>query len=104
MYKINDLLDLSHTIAAPLFEGHEYPWEVLPEIKGFILALGTTLPEAEFDHPAEDVWIAKDAKIFPSAYIGGPCIIDHGAEVRHCAFIPAAPSSARAAWSATAWS
>lgn len=87
MYGIHDLLDLSHTIAAPLFEGHEYPWEVLPEIKGFILALGPTLPEAEFDHPAEDVWIAKDAKVFPSAYIGGPCIIDHGAEVRHCAFI-----------------
>ena len=87
MYGIHDLLDLSHTIAAPLFEGHEYPWEVLPEIKGLILALGPTLPEAEFDHPAEDVWIAKDAKVFPSAYIGGPCIIDHGAEVRHCAFI-----------------
>ena len=87
MYKINDLLDLRHTIAARLFDGLEYPWEALPAIKGFILALGPTLPEAEFDHPAEDVWIAKDAKIFPSAYIGGPCIIDHGAEVRHCAFI-----------------
>ena len=87
MYKINDLLDLSHTIAARLFDGLEYPWEALPSIKGFILALGPTLPEDEFDHPSEDVWIAKDAKIFPSAYIGGPCIIDHGAEVRHCAFI-----------------
>ena len=51
------------------------------------MKLGATLPEAEFDHPAEDVWIAKDAKVFPSAYIGGPCIIDHEAEVRHCAFI-----------------
>ena len=87
MYKISDLLDLEHTIAAELFEGKEYPWEVLPEIKGFILKLGATLPESEFDHPAEDVWIAKDAKVFPSAYIGGPCIIDHEAEVRHCAFI-----------------
>ena len=87
MYKISDLLDLEHTIAAELFEGKEYPWEVLPEIKGFILKLGATLPESEFDHPADDVWIAKDAKVFPSAYIGGPCIIDHEAEVRHCAFI-----------------
>ena len=60
---------------------------MLPEIKAFILKLGLTLPESEFDHPAEDVWIAKDAKVFPSAYIGGPCIIDHEAEVRHCAFI-----------------
>ena len=87
MYKISDLLDLEHTIAAELFEGKEYPWEVLPEIKGFILKLGATLPESEFDHPADDVWIAKDAKVFPSAYVGGPCIIDHEAEVRHCAFI-----------------
>ena len=87
MYKISDLLDLEHTIAAELFEGKTYAWEVLPEIKGFILKLGATLPESEFDHPADDVWIAKDAKVFPSAYIGGPCIIDHEAEVRHCAFI-----------------
>lgn len=87
MYKIADLLDLEHTIAAELFRDKTYPWEVLPEIKAFILKLGATLPEAEFDHPAEDVWIAKDAKVFPSAYIGGPCIIDHEAEVRHCAFI-----------------
>lgn len=87
MYKIADLLDLEHTIAAELFRDKTYPWEVLPEIKAFILKLGATLPEDEFDNPAEDVWIAKDAKVFPSAYIGGPCIIDHGAEVRHCAFI-----------------
>lgn len=87
MYRIAELLDLDHTIAAELFEGKTYPWEALPEIKAFILKLGATLPEDEFDHPSEDVWIAKDAKVFPSAYIGGPCIIDHEAEVRHCAFI-----------------
>lgn len=87
MYKTAELLDLEHTIAAELFEGKTYPWEALPEIKAFILKLGATLPEDEFDHPSEDVWIAKDAKVFPSAYIGGPCIIDHEAEVRHCAFI-----------------
>ena len=87
MYTITDLLDLSHTIAAGLFEGRTYPWEVLGGIKDFILALGPTLPEEEYDNPAEGVWIAKDATVFPSAYIGAPCIIDHGAEVRHCAFI-----------------
>ena len=87
MYTITDLLDLSHTIAAGLFEGRTYPWEVLGGIKDFILALGPTLPEEEYNHPAEGVWIAKDATVFPSAYIGAPCIIDHGAEVRHCAFI-----------------
>ena len=85
--KIEELLDLSKTIAAEVFTGKTYPWEVLGEISDFILQLGPTLPEEEFDHPEEGVWIAKDAKVFPSAYIGAPCIIDHGAEVRHCAFI-----------------
>ena len=85
--KIADLYDLSHTIAAPLLEQFEYPWEALAHIKEFILELGPTLPADEFDNPAEGVWIAKDAKIFDSAYIGSPLIIDHGAEVRHCAFL-----------------
>ena len=87
MVEIKNLLDLSHSIAAPLFEGKTYPWEVLDEIKAFILELGPTLPADEFDNPYEGVWIAKDATVFPSAYIGGPCIIDHEAEIRHCAFI-----------------
>ena len=84
---ISDLYDLSHTIAAPLLEQFEYPWEALAHIKEFILELGPTLPADEFDNPAEGVWIAKDAKIFDSAYIGSPLIIDHGAEVRQCAFL-----------------
>ena len=87
MMTISDLLDLNHTVAAALFAGKAYPWEVLPEIGDFIIALGQMLPEDEFDHPAENVWIAKDATVFPSAYINGPCIIDHKAEVRQCAFI-----------------
>ena len=57
------------------------------EIKDFILKLGETLDETEYDHPSDGVWIAKDAAVFPSAYIGSPCIIDHGAEIRQCAFI-----------------
>ena len=87
MYEIKELLDLDKTIAAKLFEGKTYPWEALDGIKSFILELGATLSADEYDHPEDGVWIAKDAKIFPSAYIGAPCRIDHGAEVRHCAFI-----------------
>ena len=87
MIEIKDLFDLDRTIAAKLFEGKTYPWEVLDDIKGFILALGPTLDPEEFDQPYENVWVAKDATVFPSAYLGAPCIIDHGAEVRHCAFI-----------------
>ena len=87
MYKINDLYNLEKTIAAPLFDGKDYPWEVLDGIKEYILELGPTLPADEFDNPAEGVWVAKDAKVFASAYLGSPCIIDHGAEIRQCAFI-----------------
>lgn len=87
MIKTCELLDTSKTIAAKLFEGKEYPWEALSEINEFILELGKSLSEEEFDHPQEDIWISKDAVIFPSAYIKGPCIIDKDAEVRHCAFI-----------------
>lgn len=84
---VTDLYDLEHTIAKELLEKYTYPWEALKELKAFILALGERLPKELYDHPAEGVWIAKDAKVFPSAYIGAPCIIDRGAEVRHCAFI-----------------
>ena len=87
MLTIDDLFSLEDTIAAPLFAGKTYPWEVLDGIQAFILKLGPTLSPEEFDHPAEDIWVAKDAKVFPSAYLGGPCIIDRGAEIRHGAFI-----------------
>ena len=85
--KITDLFDLEHSIAGSYLAQFEYPWEALAGIKEFILQLGPTLPEDEFDHPQDDVWIAKDASILPSAYLHGPLIIDHGAEVRHCSFI-----------------
>lgn len=87
MYEISDYLDLTHTIAGELFEGKKYPWEVLPEIGDFILKIGATLSPDEYDHPAEDIWISKTAKVFESAYITGPCIIGHNSEVRHCAFL-----------------
>lgn len=87
MLKTEELLDLTKTIAAPLFEGKQYPWEVLADISDFIIELGKALPEKEFEMRGENVWVARDAKVFESAYIGGPCIIDHGAEIRHCAFI-----------------
>ena len=87
MLKTVDLFDLSHTMAAPLLETTEYPWEALASIGELILRLGQGLSAEEYDHPAEDVWIAKDATVFPMAYIKGPCIIGHGTEVRQCAFI-----------------
>ena len=87
MIEIKDLYDLNKTIAAELFAGKTYPWEVLDEIADFIFRLGETLSPDEYEHPSDGVWVAKDARIFPTAYIGSPCIIDRSAELRHCAFI-----------------
>ena len=84
---IEALYTLEETIAKDLFQGAVYPWEVLPKIHDFILELGERLPEDEYEKVGEDVWIAKSAKVFPSAYIHGPAIIGKEAEVRHCAFI-----------------
>ena len=84
---VDALYTLEETIAKDIFAGVEYPWEVLPKIHDFILELGSTLPEEEYEKVGEDVWIARSANVFPSAYIHGPAIIGKNAEVRHCAFI-----------------
>ena len=86
-FTIEKLLDLKETMAAELFEGKTYPWEVLPEIKDFILKLGKTLDPDEYEYREGDIWIAKSAKIAPTACINGPAIIGKDTEVRHCAFI-----------------
>lgn len=87
MLKMEEILDLTHSIAADIFEGKTYPWEVLEDISAFIVEKGKTLSSEAFDSPKEGVWIAKDAVVAPTAYIGTPCIIDHKAEVRHGAYI-----------------
>lgn len=84
---VTKLYTLSETIAAKLFDGLRYPWEALPKIGGFIMELGASLSEEEYEKRGENVWIAKNAKVAPSAYINGPAIIGKEAEVRHCAFI-----------------
>lgn len=85
--EIQNLFDMTKTIAAGLFEGKTYPFEVLPEISGFIEELGRTLPEDRYERRGDNVWIAKSAVVAPTAYINGPVIIDEEAEIRHCAFI-----------------
>ena len=84
---INDLYDLSQTIAKDIFKGSTYPWEVLPKIGDFIVELGNTLNKDEYNLVGDNVWIAKSAKIAPTAFIAGPTIIGKNAEIRHCAFI-----------------
>ncbi len=84
---ISELYDLRETIASKLFEGMEYPWEALPKIHDFILELGSTLSEEHFEKRGENIWVAKSAKVAPTACLNGPLIIDEEAEVRHCAFV-----------------
>ena len=85
--EIQHLFDLDRTIAAKLFEDRRYPWEVLGDIKCFIEALGPTLDPEVFDHPSNNIWIARSAKVAPTACLNGPLIVDEGAEIRHCAFV-----------------
>lgn len=85
--KTKSLWESGHTIAEPLIFGVVYPWELLSAISDFIIELGKRLPADDYISAGENIWIAKDAKIAPTASINGPCIIDSGAEVRHCAYI-----------------
>ena len=84
---ISNLFDLSQTIAAELFEGYDYPWEVLPNIGAFIEKLGETLPESEYIRKNGNIWISRDAKIATTVTAKGPIIIGKNAEIRHCAYI-----------------
>ena len=83
---VTGLLDLSHTLAGDYLSRFTYPWEALDGIKALILALGPTLGP-DYEERAPQVWVHKTAKVFPSAYLGAPCIIGPETEVRHCAFI-----------------
>ena len=84
---VKELYTLDETIAKDIFDGVTYPWEVLPKIGSFIMELGKTLSEDEYEKRGENIWIAKSASVAPTAYINGPAIIGKNAEVRHCAFI-----------------
>ena len=85
--EIHQLYNLEETIAADIFKGVTYPWEVLPKIKDFIVELGNTLDTEIYEKRGENIWVAKSAKVAETAFLNGPLIIDEGAEVRHCAFI-----------------
>ena len=84
---IGQLYNLEETIAADLFAGVTYPWEVLGKIRDFIIELGNSLPEALFEKRGENIWVAKSASIAPTACLNGPLIVDEDAEIRHCAYI-----------------
>lgn len=84
---VNNLYNLEETIAGDIFEGVMYPWEVLTKIGDFILALGESLSLDDYEKKGDNIWIAKSARVAPTASITGPAIIGKDAEIRHCAFI-----------------
>ena len=86
-FEICNLFDTQNTIACEIFSGKKYAFEVLPEIRDFILKLEEKLDQNKFDNFGNGIFVAKSAKIAKSALINGPCIIDECAEIRHCAFI-----------------
>lgn len=87
MLSIEQLFDLSHTMAADYLKQYTQPWEALPGIKQMILTLGETLDPTEWDQPLPQVWVHRTAVVAPTAFLGAPCIIGPRTEVRHCAFI-----------------
>lgn len=86
-FTLEQLVDFNESIAGDYLKEYTYPWEALPHIEEIILAIGKSLPEDRFEKRGENIWIAKNAVVFDSAYIAGPCIIDEDAEIRQCAFI-----------------
>ena len=103
MLKTAELYDMSHTLAGAYLSGFEYPWQALKGIKELILALGPTLGE-DYTEVSPTVWVHKTAAVAPTAFLGAPCIIGAGTEVRHCAFIRGSALVAKAAWWAIPWS
>lgn len=85
--KISRMYNLEETIAKDLFEGLTYPWEALPKISEFIVKLGESLDSSVYEKRGENIWVAKSAKVAPTAFLNGSLIIDEEAEIRHCAFV-----------------
>lgn len=86
MVTIQELYDLEHTQAKSYLSQFTYPWEALKGIKDFIVQLGSTLGD-DYQEVSPQVWVHRTATVTPTAYLGAPCIIGAGTEVRHCAFI-----------------
>ncbi len=87
MYTISELYDLEHTAASDYLQKFRYPWEALSGISDLIIQLGSQLSSQDYTEISPQVWVHETAKVAPTAYIGAPCIVGPGTEVRHCAFI-----------------
>lgn len=87
MLTMHDLYDLDHTLAKDYLSRFTYPWEALAGIKQLIVEIGSYLDPQDYTEVSPQVWVHRTAVVAPTAYLGAPCIIGTGTEVRHCAFI-----------------
>ena len=85
--KITELFDLKRTIAADYLRSFTYPFEALKGISELIMRIGESLDTNVYEKRGNYIWVAKSARVAPTAFLGGPCIIGEHTEVRHCAFI-----------------
>ena len=86
LVKTKDLYSLVPEYLAPLFDSCEYPWEMLPKIKEYILSL-IKMGIPGYTLISENVLVGENVRIYPTATIEGPAIIGSGSEVRPGAFI-----------------
>ena len=84
--KTKDIFISDSSIADSYVKKHEYPFEVLPLIKSYILEMQKDLDDNYVDY-GDGIYIHNSATISYSAEINGPCIIDANAEIRHNAYI-----------------
>ena len=84
--KTSELFDCTTKYLVPLFDSCEYPWEMLPKIKEYILSLIEKGIEG-YTKYSDNVLIGENVKIYPTATIEGPAIIGSGSEIRPGAFI-----------------
>lgn len=86
LVKTQDLYSSVPEHLSSLFASCEYPWEMLPKIKDYILDLiKKSMPG--YTLVSENVLVGENVKIYPTATIEGPAIIGSGSEVRPGAFI-----------------
>ncbi|MDR2545940.1 MAG: UDP-N-acetylglucosamine pyrophosphorylase [Lachnospiraceae bacterium] len=89
MNEINaeNLFDLEKSIAGEKLGALEYPWQALSLLEDWIIELGNQLSPDDFTQIAENIWVAKNAKVAVTASLNGPLIVGAGSEIRHGAFI-----------------
>lgn len=93
MLQAEDFFDLSDEFVRSFFEGLEYVWEAVPHIgrhvarltEGKQVVLGDVMPGAYLsDRP---IYVGRNARVEPGAYIIGPAYIGDGAVVKHGAYL-----------------